>query len=354
MAQEWYLLKKPYDQLSGYEDEAFDDFAQESFDEALDSRIAVDVEIYNYDLSECKKTRAVVEGNLQDTKLKALVRQILTPIGSIKAGMYVKYKGRFWIVVGLTDDNSMYEKSVMVLCNYKLTWLNKAGKVIQRWANITSASQYNNGEWSVYYYTVRSDQLMIIVPQDDECILLSSGVRFIIDKRCDVYEKNIGDNVLVNTDNPVVTYKLTRSDSVLYDYQDSGHYEFLAYQDEQRDKDGYYVIDGNGYWLCDNSIEISESNTAAIVSDSNNTIYCGIEPCTFTAKFFDIDGTEVFPEYNWNMSFDYIDKLDIEYVDRSIIIAVSDASLIGKTIILSISADGYDTVSVPIKISAFI
>ena len=36
MAQEWYLLKSPHDQLSGFEDEAFDDFAQEGFNEILD------------------------------------------------------------------------------------------------------------------------------------------------------------------------------------------------------------------------------------------------------------------------------------------------------------------------------
>lgn len=36
-------------------------------------------------------------------------------------------------------------------------------------------------------------------------------------------------------------------DNVIYDYQDSGHSEFMAYQDEQHETDGYYVVDGKGF-----------------------------------------------------------------------------------------------------------
>ena len=51
MAKEWYLLKTPHNQVSGYETEAMDDFAQEGFLEAIDSGMGDDIEIYNYDLS---------------------------------------------------------------------------------------------------------------------------------------------------------------------------------------------------------------------------------------------------------------------------------------------------------------
>ena len=43
MAIEWYLMKTPYDQLSGFESEALNDFGAEGFLEALDSGIALDV-----------------------------------------------------------------------------------------------------------------------------------------------------------------------------------------------------------------------------------------------------------------------------------------------------------------------
>ena len=41
MAKEWYLLKSPHSQLSGFEDDALYDFAQEGFQEALDYAIMI-------------------------------------------------------------------------------------------------------------------------------------------------------------------------------------------------------------------------------------------------------------------------------------------------------------------------
>ena len=56
--QEWYLIKPPNGQLSGFESEALEDFGAEGFAELLGSGIAESVELCNYDLSECIETRA--------------------------------------------------------------------------------------------------------------------------------------------------------------------------------------------------------------------------------------------------------------------------------------------------------
>lgn len=354
MAIEWYLLKPPHDQLSGFEDEALNDFAKEGFEEVLESDIAQEVELCNYDLSECSTIKAVIQHNVDDTKLKTLSREIYVPIGTFKAGMYIKYKNRYWLIVGLVDDNMMYEKGIMVICNWLLTWLNKDGKVVQRWANITSASQYNNGETGTYYYTVRSDQLLILTPDDDESILLSSGQRFIIDKRCRVYEKGLSEKEIdCDTSNPVITYKMTRADSILYNYNDSGHFELMATQDEQHESDGYYVIDGIGYWLCDKPSENKTALLSSIECDSLE-IYNGLEPCYFTAKFTDSEGNQVEAIPIWTITSDFKDMLNIEYAGNAIIISVDNKKLINKTFDLSLDADGYDTVTITITIRAFI
>lgn len=355
MAIEWYLLKPPHDQLSGFEDEALSDFAKEGFDEVIDSEFAVDVELCNYDLSERKQIKAVVQNTVQDTKLKSLNREIYFPIGTSKAGMYVKYKNRYWLIVGLVDDNMMYEKAIMSLCNYYLTWLNDEKEIVQRWVCVSSASQYNNGETGVTYFNVRSDQLLIISPDDRESVLLTTGKRFIIDKRCRIYEKEFDADVVSDTSKPVVTYRVTRSDSVLYDYQDSGHFEFMVYQDEQREKDGYYVIDGIGYWLCEevsDSPNKSEVLSSEILYDSTD-IYNGLEPGVFTAQFYDAEGNKADATPHWDIVCDFKNQLNIEYVDNSICISVDNKSLINKSFELSLSADGYDKQSITITIKAF-
>lgn len=361
MAQEWYLLKSPHDQVSGFESEAFDDFAQEGFIEALDSNLAYDLELYNYDLSICKKIRGFVENNVQDTKLKSLTRQILVPIGTCKAGMYVKYKNRYWLIVGLVDDNTMYEKAVLAICNHLLTWVNGDGKVIQRWVSAASASQYNNGETGTRYYYFRSDQLLISMPNDDESMLLGTGQRFIIDNRCKVYEKNMSEDTTIDTSKPVMTYAITRLDSVLYDYQDSGHFEFMCYQDEQQAGDGYYVIDGKGYWICVSANKAKPENDdkkpvlSSLIEYDELEIFNGLDAGIFTAKFFDESGNEdksVVPQ--WSINCDFADKLNVECVDNSICIAANDKKLVNLSFELSLSAEGYETKTVNITIRAFI
>ena len=344
MAQEWYLMQPPHMQLSGYESEALNDFGSEGFCEVLDSDMAIDVELYNFDLSECTEIRAVLNNRLTDTKLKTLVRHLLVPIGSCHAGMYAKVKGRFWLIVGIVDDNTVYEKAILSICNYKLSWLNDTGKPIQRWANIISASQYNNGEHENLDFTIRSDQLLISLPDDDESVILAQNKRFVIDRRCKIYEKDIDNATLVDTTKPLITYEITRVDSVLYDYQDSGLHQIMVTQDEQHPDDGYYNIDGIGYWLCDIPTSSHETNplSCKIICD-DHIIYNGIEPVAFLARFYDASGEDVeIPAYTWDISGNGSELLTVEYTDNAIIISADNKSLINKDFLLTLSAPGYD------------
>lgn len=50
MPTEWYLMKRPLFN-SGYESDEFQNFAQDSFEEILESFIAKDIEIYEKSLS---------------------------------------------------------------------------------------------------------------------------------------------------------------------------------------------------------------------------------------------------------------------------------------------------------------
>lgn len=355
MAKEWYLMNTSFDTVSGFENESFDGFATDAFGESLNSPIGSDVEVCNYDLTKRVKARVIIQGNTPDTKLKSMQRMVLATIGTFKSGEYIYYKNRYWLVVGLVDDNGIYEKAVLVLCNYLLTWENQSGKVIQRWASISSASQYNHGETSNKFYYVRSDQLMILTPDDDECLLIRHKQRFIIDRRCEIYERNFDSSVLSDTSKDVITYELTRMDNVLYDYQDSGHSEFMAYQDEQHENDGYYVVDGKGYWLCDVP---SSSNKREFLSSSiecdEPVIYIGLEPTIFYGKFCSSSGDLVSAFPHWSINCDFRSSLHIEQTEGAIAISVDDEKLMGKSFELSLYSDGYEKTTILVSIEAFI
>jgi hypothetical protein len=348
MSTEWYLMKPPYSQTSGFEEDAMD-FAQDAFEEVLDSPIAIMVEYCNADLSICSPIKAIIQNKVQDTKLNAFTRHLLVPVGSCKAGYYIKYKNRYWLIVGLVDDNSMYEKAVLKLCNWKLAWINQEGKIIERWSNIESASQYNNGQTDNRFFTIRTDQLLICMPDDDECLLLDSGKRFIIDKRIKVYERNIGDDVSSVTSYKVITYQLTRNDSVLYNYIDSGHYEILVTQDEQHNGDGFYRIGENGYWLCPEAEheeeihDIPSGDDEEIVSQKivcdEAKIYLGLGSGEFTAVFYDAEGHIIEGEAHWTIVCDFKDKLQVDYINNTILISVNDYALLNKSFELFLNND---------------
>ena len=356
MAQSWYLMQPPHMQLSGFESEALNDFGEEGFFEALESDVALDVELYNFDLSECTPIRAIFNNRLTDTKLKTLVRHLLVPIGSCHAGMYAKVKGRFWLIVGIVDDNGIYEKAILSICNYQLTWLNDAGKPVQRWANIISASQYNNGEHENLDFTIRSDQLLISLPDDDESLMIRQNDRFVVDRRCRIYEKEFGENVVFDTSKPVITYEVTRVDSVLYDYQDSGLHQIMMTQDEQHKDDGYYVVDGNGYWLCgapNSSIEGQSPLTCEILCE-DTTIYNGIEPVVFIPKFYDEDGNACLGiEPEWSIDGEYSELLNVEKEDDTIIVSADNKKLLNHSFTLTLSASGYNKTSMRFSVESF-
>lgn len=353
--KEWYLMQPPT-MIGGEENDSFLEFKDDAFNELLGTDFASDIEICNYDLSETKQIRAIIQNKTSDTELQSLGRQMLAPIGTCKAGMYVKYKNRYWLIVGLVDDNMVYEKAVLSLCNQKLMWINHKGKVVQRWANVVSASQYNNGETNMRLYFVRSDQLLVSLPDDDESLSIPHGHRFIIDKRCRVYEKQFDGTVLKDTGKPVTTYQLTRSDTVLYNYGDSGHMEFIATQDEKHEDDGYYVVDGTPCWLCGvpkNNTDKKQILSPSIIYDSAD-IYNGIEPGVFIAEFLDADGNvaDIIPK--WTVNCDFADRLKIIKQDNSIIISADDTKLVNKSFGLSLDGDGYTTTSITVTIKPFL
>ena len=360
MAEQWYLINSNHDTVSGFESEDFDYYSQDAFCEALESSLGRNIEIYNSDLSLKSSARTIPLDAVTDTKLKSVTRQLLLPIGTCKAGQYVYYEDKYWLIVNYVDNNGLYEKAIIYLCNYLLTWLNQKGEIVQRWIYATSASQYNNGETGDKTFIVRSDQLMIWTPDDDECILMPHSQRVIIDRRCDIYEESFKDELKIGTKLNLMVYRLTRLDNTLFNYQGSGHSEFMATQDEQGEKDGYVEINGYGYWLCD--IEPSDivippsppSEQYCEILYDEPVVYSGLEPTTFTAKFYDSDGKENYTIPQWEIDCDFANKLNVDYSNTAIIISVNDAKLINKSFELSLFAVGYDRQTITVKIKEFI
>lgn len=342
--KEWYLIgsnTKP-NMIGGYENQAFLDYKDDAFAESLDTDIAKTVILHNYDLSESTEIRCIIQGNSADTQLKSMERVGLFVRGTVKAGMYIFYENRYWLITGYPSYNGIYEKAVMQLCQYKLRWQNASGKIVERYGNFTSASKYDTGEKSNSTIVLSTDNLTILLPNDDESLDLD-GKRVFIDKR---------------EVNPTKVYKITRTDSVLYDFgeEHGGILSFIADKTELNT-----TTDRQDLRLCD-YIEIDDNTDtpsdpttppenpdemtdlrASITFKGSQELKIGGSTKTLTGSFVDSDGNATTDIGAWEVIT--IDELlpYLEYTidGNTLKIKVLDTYLIdSKVRIMFSSADG--------------
>ena len=278
--EKWYLINSSTrpNMMSGFEDEPFIDYREDAFMESLQTELASNIVLYNYDLSIGKKMRCIIQDNTANTQLKSIERTILFPIGTVKAGMYVYFENCYWLITGFPGNNKIYEKVTVILCQYKLRWQNERGQIIERWCNTTSASKYDTGEYRNHPIVLTSDNLTLLLPGDDESLDLDMK-RVFIDKR---------------SVNPTKIYKITRTDGTLYDYGEHGSVlAFIASKSEYNPD-----ADNQELRICDYKEVISVENdenenpnlSLKIVYKGTNCIISG-----GNAKIFSL---QILDEYN--------------------------------------------------------
>lgn len=319
----WYLINNDTrpNMLSGYDDESYNDFKDDAFHETLHTSIATPVQLCNHDLSERKNIRCIIQGNSADTHLKSMERIGLFEKGIVKAGMYIFFESRYWLITGYPGTNGIYDKAVMVLCQYQLRWQDNKGKLIKRWANITSASKYDNGEYGNNVIVSKTNNFTILIPDDYDGLHLD-GKRVFIDK---------------DDENPIKVFKMTRSDEVLYDYgnEHGSVLSFIADRDEYNQD-----VDNQELKLCD-YYDVSELTKYKSKVDCTATISGRTDlrigyPRTYTVSFVDELGEPIEKtDYIWNVVSDFNVNQKID--SNSIELYVDDEDLIDSSFLLQVT-----------------
>lgn len=325
--KEWYLIgntTKP-NMIGGYENDGFLDCKDDAFYETLETDLANTVTLYNYDLSELSQIRCIIQGNTAETQLKSMERTGLFVRGTVKAGMYIFFEDRYWLITGYPGNNGIYEKVTLQLCQYKLRWQNSNGEIIERWICASSAAKYDVGEKSNNTIILTTDNLTLLFP-DDEDSLNIYGKRVFIDKRIP----------------PQKVYKITRSDDVLYDYGEHG--AVLAFIADKVELNT--TTDRPDLGLCD-YIDISTptppqpstpDETAVLNANVSGTTNLRIGVTrTYTATLSDKDGNAVQwddTKYGWNVTSDFDVKQSV--TENKISLTVEDEDFIDSSFLLQV------------------
>lgn len=324
--KEWYLIDnatKP-NMLGGYETDSFNDFKTDAFSETLYSGIGKSVLLYDPSLKDSQMIRCIIQNNTASTQLKSIERTILTRIGTIKAGMYILFEDRYWLITGYPGNNGIYEKATMILCQYKIKWQKDNGHIIERWANFTSASKYDVGEFNNGKITITSNNFTIWIPEDDDGMTLD-GKRIFIDR---------------NTSDPKKVFEITRSDDVLYLYGENhgGILSFIADKTELN-----LEVDRPDLGLC-NYIDISDASTLSPNSQKISATIHGSDKLkigfdrTYTVDFKDEHCNIIHPDFTWNLVSDV--QIEQTIFDNKITLVINDEDAINASFLLQIIIDG--------------
>lgn len=338
--KEWYLIgdnTKP-NMIGGYENQGFLEYKDDAFYEVLTTDIASTVTLYNYDLSQSQEIRAIIQGNTADTYLKSMERSILVSIGTLHSGDYIFFEDEYWIVDGRPGNNKVYEKATIKECQYKLRWQTNDGTVIERWANLTSASKYDVGETSNKTIILTSNNFTVVIPYDKDSLTID-GKRVFID----------------TADIPQKVFKITRTDDILFLHGSHGGILSLIADKTELNTD----TDRPDLGLC-NYIPLTTSSTppssgettvltTTISGDTNLKV--GL-PRTYSVNFTNKDDNEIDwkdVEFSWNIVCGFDSSLIQQKINGNTIeLFLEDEILINKEFKLQVIAD--DTILDEIKI----
>ena len=246
----------------------------------------------------------------------------------VKIGDYIHdtKDDTYWLVYTAFNVNDIEYTGKLIQCNYLLKWQLSDGKIVQRWANIVSASKYDTGENGNSTIVLSSNNFTILMGYCDEALELEEKRVFIDIRKV-----------------PKKVFKITRGDDVLYNAGNIGMLlSFIADKTEfNKDKDNQelricdYVSNSTPPAPSKPSTPDETADLNANISGSTN-LKVGFSR-TYTATLSDKDGNAVQwddTKYSWNVvsDFDVVQTVS----ENAIKLSVDDEELIDSSFLLQI------------------
>lgn len=330
MASDWYLINKPtYN--SGFEGEEFNSYKNDGLEEILgeDSPISSAVSLINADLSEIINFRAVVQNNTSDSKNSTTERHVITNIGTLKCGDYILYDGNVYLVISFVGNNTIYEKTIMQLCNYILKFQSPTGTILS-YPCVTDNRVQGTGDTDSKVMTLPAGRKIILLPRNDNTTLLRNDKRLFVD---------------FHPTDPR-PYEIDFVDSTKFNYGDKGLLEVYVTEDQLQSDDRVDLGVCNYFEpSAEPEPPVEGYSYATIVSSGGLTV--GGFTRTITPTFYEADSTladGIIAVWDIILPTGYENQFTITYVDNQVKIKVAENyDLIEKAVTFNVmgSSGGY-------------
>lgn len=286
--------------------------------------------MYFYDAENEKDDRLAnfrVYGRKNSSLNGNYMNYLTTYDNPVKIGDYIHdtKDDTYWLVYTAFNVNDIEYTGKLIQCNYLLKWQLSDGKIVQRWANIVSASKYDTGENGNSTIVLSSNNFTILMGYCDEALELEEKRVFIDIRKV-----------------PKKVFKITRGDDVLYNAGNIGALlSFIADKTELNNE-----TDNQELGICDyihpatpTPPQPSNPNETADLSakiSGNTNLRIGVTR-TYTVTLSDKDGNAVQwddTKYGWNVTSDFDVKQSI--AENKISLTVEDEDFIDSSFLLQV------------------
>ena len=232
--------------------------------------------------------------------------------------LYDSISEEYMICTESFNLNDIHWHGKLTLCNWILKWQNKNGDILEYPCHDINTTQYNSGEQSNRQFTIGSSQHMLVLPYDENTVVLSSPQRFFLDR---------------NIENPT-SYQVTQNDSTSYYFGKKGIVNVTVLEcptnhDTDRIDLGICDYFEKDDIRTDNSDDVFVSKS--VISYNTDVIKSGGDSQVFTGEFFDSQGNKVVDIIpKWDVICDFKDDLLIDESDNQIKIGIDNDDYIDE------------------------
>lgn len=318
--KEWYLNTPAPNICSGYESDEIEEYAVNNFSDVMYTTFSDSIVKRNNDGTIVTTVSVIIQGVVEDNVTSTTKRQLLCSIGSFECGDYVYFENNYWIVVAKPSNNKIYEKALVEICNYTLTFQNSTGTILSYPCVKETSSSVGIDEGSVI--NIPDGTVTIKLPFDSETVKLDVDDRFFIDD--------------LSVDTPQV-YAISHPDRTTYKYGSKGLIKLTMKQNQYNP-----LTDRKDLSICDYFTPSSTPTTgtyAKIIVSGSLTIGTSR---TLTAKFYESDGTEntsITANWTINRPTGLESYFDVDIDGSTCKITITDDDYITVDSVVSIKVD---------------
>lgn len=127
-------------------------------------------------------------------------------------GGLVDFAKAKWLITELDADNEIYDRGLMLRCNYLLRWIGSDGNLKEKWCIVEDGTKYLIGEYSENMMAIGDARIALTISKDSDTSELCRGARFLVDDS--------------DTDKPLA-YQITKPNKLFNVYDGKGVFKFI-------------------------------------------------------------------------------------------------------------------------------